>query len=227
MSAVLVVAALMVEVVEPVIVNATVGEVEELNSAGLLEVNTAISERDPAGRVDVDPDAIPLLTTTGLPRLRVPSRNWTVPVATAGMTVAVNVTGLPCPAEDSGDAVNTVLVATGPAGGVIVKVSGDDVDGLKAVGSVGVKTAISWCGPAIKDEVDPAATPLLTGTGLPMLFAPSLNCTVPVAVAGVIVAVSVTGIPCTADEAGDAISVVLVAGAAVTVNTTAGDVDAA
>lgn len=153
--------------------------------------------------------------------------NWTVPVAVAGVMVAVSVTGVPCAAGEAGDVVRTVLVATGPAGGLTTSATGADVAGLKAPVSVGANTAVSWCGPAIKADVDPEAAPLLTVTGLPTLVAPSLNCTLPVAVAGVIVAVSVTGAACTTGEAGDVASVTVVADAPATVNITAGDVDGA
>ncbi|MGH8623755.1 MAG: hypothetical protein ACREYC_00225 [Gammaproteobacteria bacterium] len=52
--------------------------------------------------------------------------------------------------------------------------------------------------------------PLLTVTGLPMLAVPSLNCTVPTDVAGVTLAVSVTGVPWVTGEAGDVDNVVVV-----------------
>lgn len=70
-SAVLVAVAL----VEAVITKDSGGDVDELNSAGALGVKTAVRERDPTARVDVDPDAVPLLTATGLPRLLLPSLN--------------------------------------------------------------------------------------------------------------------------------------------------------
>ena len=55
-------------------------------------MNTAISECDPAAKEDVVPNAVPLLTITGLPRLVGPSLNCTVPIAVAGVTVAVSAT---------------------------------------------------------------------------------------------------------------------------------------
>ena len=72
------------------------------------------------------------------------------------------------------------------------KASTGDVDGPKTAGSAGVNTAVNWCAPAANVDVVPDAVPLLTITGLPRLVAPSLNCTVPVAVAVVTVALSVT-----------------------------------
>jgi hypothetical protein len=52
--------------------------------------------------------------------------------------------------------------------------------------------------------------PLLTITGSPMLVLPSMNCTVPVAAAGVTAAVSINGAPCGIGEAEDVLSTVLV-----------------
>src|SRR5918997_2126211 len=98
-----------------------------------------------------------------------------------------------------------------------VTVSGiaGDVEGLKVAGLAGVNTAVKWCGPGANIDVDPDAVPLvLTGTGAPMLVVPSMNCTVPTAVDGVMVAVSITGVPWATMEAGDVVSTVLVAVAA-------------
>jgi hypothetical protein len=209
--------------VEAVITKSTGVDVDELYSDA-LGINTAVRDRVPTAKVNVDPDAVPLLTATGLPKLRVPSLNWTVPVAVAGVIVAVSVTGVPCATGEAGDVVSAVVVATGSAGGLITSATGTDVDGLKAAVSVGVNTAVSWCGPAIKVDVDPEAPPLLTVTGLPRVVAPSLNCTLPTAVAGVIVAVSVTGAPCTTGEAGDVANVMVVTDAPATVSITGGDV---
>jgi hypothetical protein len=79
----------------PVTISGTTGDGDELKAAGLLGVNTAVSWCDPTVNVDVIPDAAPLLTITGLPRLVVPSLNCTVPAAIAGVIAAVSVTGLP------------------------------------------------------------------------------------------------------------------------------------
>ena len=138
----------------------------------------------------------------------------------------MSVTGVPCAAGEAGDVLRVVLVATGPTGGLITNATGADVEELKAPGSLGVNTAVNWCGPGGNVEVDPEAAPLVTATGGPRGFAPSLNWTLPVAVAGVIVAVSVTGVPCVTGEAGDVASVVVVAGAPATTNVTGSDVDA-
>ena len=78
-----------------------------------------------------------------------------------------------------------------------------------------MNTAVNWCDPGANSDVDPAAVPLLlTVTGAPMSVVPSLNCTVPTAVGGVIVAVSVTGEPWATTEAGDVASTMPVAVAA-------------
>jgi hypothetical protein len=178
--------------VAPVTTKVTGDDVEVLKAAGLVGMNVAVSECDPAAKVDVDPDAVPLLTVTGLPRLLVPFLNWTVPAAVAGVIVAVSVTGVPRVTGEAGDVVSVVVVTVAP---VITMVTAGDVDALNEFGSVGVNTAVNWCVPLINVDVVPDAVPLLTVTGLPRLLAPSLNWTVPAAVAGVTVAVSVTGVP--------------------------------
>lgn len=208
-----------------VITNATGDDVDGLKAAGSVGTKTAFSEREPTANVDVVPDAMPLLTGTRRPRFLVPSRNCTVPAAAAGVIVAVNVTGVPTVIGEAGEVVNVVLVAVAVAGVLVTKANCGDVDGAKAVGSVGVNTAVSWCGPIASSDVVPDATPLPTITGLPRSVAPSLNCTVPTAVAGVTVAVSVTGVFWATGEGGEAASVVVVTVGSMTVNSTADDVD--
>ena len=89
---------------------------------------------------------------------------------------------------------------------------------------VGVNTAVSWCDPTANvDVVD--AVPLLTAVGSPILVDPSLNCTMPVAAAGVTVAVSVRGLPWASGEAADVLRTLLVAAAPEITNGTAGEVD--
>ena len=224
-SAVLVAVAPVEAPADAVITKSNADDVDGPKTAGSAGANTAVSERDPTANVDVVPDAVPLLTATGLPRLVVPSLNCTVPVAVAGVIVAVSVTGVPWATGDAGDVASSVPVATAPVAAVATKVTGGDVDGLKAAGSIGVNTAVNWCDPAAKEDVVPDAVPLLTATGIPRFVTPSLNCTAPTAVAGVTVAVSVTGVPSATGEAGDVASAVLVAGAPVTTNIAAGDVD--
>jgi hypothetical protein len=82
--------------------------------------------------------------------------------------------------------------------------------------AVGVKTALRVSVPTGRVEVWTWATPELTVTGLPIGVEPFSNCTVPVAAAGLTVAVSVSLVPESCGLAGEAASVVVV-GAAVTV----------
>lgn len=209
----------------------TTGDVDGPKTAGLVGVNTAVSECDPTPNAVVVPDAVPLVTLTGLPRLAVPSLNCTVPTAVAGLTATVSVTWVPERTGEAGAVASAALVAVPPlAEPVITKITGGEVDGLKTVGVAGVNTAVSERDPAANVDVDPDAAPLLTATGLPRLAVPSMNCTTPTAVAGVIVAVSVTGVPGAAEEAGDVVSAVLVAVGPVTaviMKAIGGDVDGA
>jgi hypothetical protein len=92
---------------------------------------------------------------------------------------------------------------------VIVNILAGEVDGRSAIASVGVNTAVSRCDPAASIAVVCDALPLLTGTGAPTFVAPSLNCTVPVAVGWDTVALNVTALPWATDEAGDTVNSVL------------------
>jgi hypothetical protein len=76
----------------------------------LDQAQIAVSECDPMANLEVNTDAVPLRTMTGLLRLVLPSLNCTVSVAVAGVTVAVNATGRPSWSGDTGDVVNTVVV---------------------------------------------------------------------------------------------------------------------
>jgi hypothetical protein len=177
---------------------ASTGDVDELKTAGFVGINTAVSWWPPTANVDVDPVATPLLTTMGLPRLNVPSLNCTVPTAVAGITVAIRVTVVPWDTGEAGFVVSAVLVAVAPlmvAVPVTTKSTGGDVEEVNAAGLVGVNVAVSERVPTTNFDVDPTAVPLTTVTGLPRVVVPSLNWTVPGAVAGVIVTVSVTGVP--------------------------------
>ena len=55
-------------------------------------------------------EAVPALSATGRPRLVAPSKNSTVPVAAAGVTVAVNVTV--SPNADGFRSLTTMVVLT-------------------------------------------------------------------------------------------------------------------
>jgi hypothetical protein len=114
---------------------------------------------------------------------------------------------------------------------VTSKASTGDVEELKTAGFVGINTAVSWWPPTASVEVVVVATPLLTTAGLPKLTVPSLNCTVPTAVAGEMVAIRVTLVLWDTGEAGFVVSAVLVAVARpaapvpVTTNSTGGEVE--
>ena len=80
-------------------------------------------------------------------------------------------------------------------------------EGPKAVGSAGMKTAPKVCAPGVRKKRFAAETV----TGPPIGVVPSLNCTAPTAVAGVIVAVRVSVLPTTTGEFGCTERVVVVA----------------
>ncbi len=132
--------------------------------------------------------AEPLLRATGEPRLLPPSLNCTVPVAVPGVTVAVKVTDWP---KTEGLLFEVTVVEV--LAWFTVCVGKEPVLPAKLVSPL--YTAVMLCVPADKDEVARVAVPLLNVTGKPRLLPPSLNCTVPVAVPGVTVAVKVTGWP--------------------------------
>jgi hypothetical protein len=82
-------------------------------------VKTAWSESVPTGSVVVASDAVPLVTTTGLPisvGVPVPTSNCTVPGAD-GVTVAVNVTEAPDCWGLAGDVPSVVFVLICVSGG--------------------------------------------------------------------------------------------------------------
>ena len=99
------------------------------------------------------------------------------------------------------------LRGTGSAGSV--SDTGSDVEGPKSPGLVGAKSAMSELSPAGKVIVV-VAVPLVRVTGSPRVVLLSLNCTAPVAVVGVIVAVSVSVVGGSAGEAGVISRVVVV-----------------
>src|SRR5947209_5877847 len=90
--------------------------------------------------------------------------------------------------------VRGVLRAVAPAEALTTKVTVGDADVLKAPGLSGMNTAVSECDPTASAVDGADAMPLLTGTRTPRLVAASLNCTLPIAVAGETVAVKVTGL---------------------------------
>ncbi len=81
-----------------------------------------------------------------------------------------------------------------PGIGCTVSDTGADVDGMKAVGSVGLNTAVSECGPGgsvLMNSVKPPDT----DTALPSGVVPSSNWIVPVASEGATFARKITGMP--------------------------------
>ncbi len=147
----------------------------------------------PRLNTDVLNVAEPLLSATGEPRLLPPSLNCTVPVGVpdpggTADTVTVKVTDWPKTEGLLFEVTTVKLLAW-----LIVCVGSEPVLPVKFVSPL--YTAVMLCVPGDKDEVARVAVPLLNVTGAPRLLPPSLNCTVPVAVPGVTVAVKVTDWP--------------------------------
>lgn len=89
---------------------------------------------------------------------------------------------------------------------------------------VGVNTAVSWWEPT-PNVAFRTAVPLLTVTGPSIFVFPSLNCTLPAAAVGVIVAVIVIGVFSTLGDVGEVANVVVVAVAWAMTKVTVGDVE--
>jgi hypothetical protein len=140
----------------------------------------------------------PLLIVT-VPSAVLPSLNVTVPVAAAGETVAVNVTGAP-----DGDGFVEDVNATADACSTFC-VSVDEVL-LLSFASPPYEALIE-CDPTTSVEVLKVALPLLI-VPVPSIVLPSLNVTVPVAAEGETVAVNVTEDPNT-DGFEDEVTVVV------------------
>jgi hypothetical protein len=68
-----------------------------------------VSEAAPEASVAVV-EAVPSMTVTGLPRGELPSVNWTVPAAVAGVTVAVSVSVVVASAADESGVTANVMV---------------------------------------------------------------------------------------------------------------------
>ena len=135
------------------------------------------------------------MVTGRVARTVAPSRNWTVPVAAAGDTEAVRFTVCPY-AIDPLSAASVVVV------GAFVIVSFITAEAAEVqLASPRYVADIAWL-PTVSAVVLSDAVPPLT-VAVPITVAPSRNCTLPVAVAGDTVAVTVTGVPKTdgfADE---------------------------
>src|ERR1051326_1458248 len=137
----------------------------------------------PAARADIESTAFPLLRVA-VPRTVAPSRNCTVPVAPEGDTVAVKVTGWPYPdgfADDANVAVAAALTTVCTHAG----------DVLAMYPPSPPNAAVMECVPTASSGTLSCAAPALI-VAVPSEVAPSKNCTVPVAPAGVTVAVNCT-----------------------------------
>lgn len=181
-------------------------DIDGLKLLELVGVKTATKAWEPSRNRDVDPAATPLVTGCGPPRGTVPSMNCTVPAAFAGVSIAFSVTRSPSAIAEAGVVVRVVLVSAAPT----MKVTGcGELDEAKAVALAGTNIAVSECGPGNNVGVA-TAIPLSIGTAVPRAADPSMNCTEPAAVAGVTLAVRVTGLLSGADATGFVVSVVLV-----------------
>src|SRR5947209_4085392 len=85
-----------------------------------------------------------------------------------------------------------------------------DVDDLKAVLSVGMKTAVRVWFPAASELAELDAVPAVALTPGPRFVVPSMNCTLPTALEGDTAAVRSTVVPAGCGLAGAAVSVVVV-----------------
>ena len=185
----------------------TAVDVDPAKAVGSVGMNCAVSECAPSASTDVT-CAIPETTGWVVPTWVAPSKNFTVPAAALGVTVAFNVSVAPCAAGDAGVTPSTVVVVTGPAGFTVYGTA-VDVDPANAVGSVGMNCAVSECAPSASTDVT-CAIPETTGWVVPTWVAPSKNFTVPAAAVGVTEAFNVSVAPCAAGDTGVTPSTVVV-----------------
>lgn len=199
-------------VVEFTLLTVSVTAVEGLVANWLFPWYTAVSEWVPAERVEVVKTAV-LLLSAWLPRVFVPSRKVTFPVAAAGETVAVRVTVWPKP-EDVGATVSVVVVWVRPTD----TVTGGEVL-VRKLASPPYTAVKEWL-PLARDDVVVVALPFASATGGPSAVVPSKKVTVPVTtpvpVVGPTLAVKVIGWP-ELDEVGLGVRSVVV-GALLTTN---------
>jgi hypothetical protein len=159
----------------------------------------AVSVRVPTARLEVVSTALPPLVTGAAPMLTPPSWNVMLPVAVAGNTRAVRVTGWPAFAG-LGKAAMPVVVGLLPPAAATVTVTAREVLPLKALSPL--YAAVKERLPAARIAVEREAIPPVRFT-VPIAVPPSLKVTVPVALEGVTVAVKVTVWPGVA-EVGEA-----------------------
>ena len=152
-------------------------------------------------------------TTVLVPRGAVPLKNCTEPTAVDGATVALSVMFAGATAVVAGVDTSDVVVVTGAAttGAVTTKLVTADVEPAKAAASVGVKTALYGCVPAITPVNDLVATPTTTVLE-PSEVVPSKNSTEPEDV-GLTVAVKVGAAGAMPEGGATASVVAVVAGA--------------
>lgn len=150
----------------------------------------ALIECDPTLSDAVVKLAVPLLNGTGLDIGVVPSKNVTVPVAAVGVTVALNMSGVPATYavsfRDSSSSTSVAALVT-------IWINGAEVAPLKV--ALPLYWAVMEWLPAPKAEVLKLAFPPLRGRFPEMATAPSKNVTVPVADDGVTPAVKVSEAP--------------------------------
>jgi hypothetical protein len=91
----------------------TTVDVDAAKAAASKGMNSAVSWCAPTDSLDVIPDTVPLRTGAGSLRGRIPSLNCMSPAAIVGVTVAVNLTGMPAATGDGGQVLSEVLVAVG------------------------------------------------------------------------------------------------------------------
>jgi hypothetical protein len=148
-------------------------------------------ECDPTLNEEVVKLTEPLFSGSGPEIADVPSKNMTVPVALVGVTVAMNVSGVPAAKAvsptDSSSSTDVLALAT-------VWINAVEGAPLKLASPL-YWAVIEWV-PAAKVEVlKLAVPPLIRGTLPEMAIATSKKITVPVADAGVTLAVKVRGAP--------------------------------
>jgi hypothetical protein len=181
----------------------------------VVGVKTAVIGCEPVDNVTAAEDAValvvPVVTATALPSAVVPSMNCTLPAAD-GVTVAVNVVAVPAVVGLGGLATTVVVVAVAPpVPAVTWKLSGREVELPNALGVLDVNTAVMECVSTDRFDVVKVALPPSTATALPSASLPSMNCTEPGAVDGVMVAVKITDVPDGAGPPGFAAIAVVVA----------------
>jgi hypothetical protein len=191
-----------VELVASLITSVT--EAEVLGPYVLSPLYDAVSVWLPLARVAVLKLADPPVRTTAL-SVVAPSLKVTVPVAAAGVTVAVRVTICPTAAELG---VTSKLIVAGFVAGLITSVTVADV--LALLMESPLYDAVSVWLPTARLDVTIAPTPLNIAT-LPRAAAPSLNVTVPVAVVGSTTALRLTCCPALAGLGRAAMPTVVVA----------------